>query len=267
MGDKHTINSLGVQMNDLLRINKQNQEILNQIPKFLTRLEAVEDDIKSVETRTTTLEAHVTDIYSQLSDFGGKCANMSLELNRVQQQNMKHSFTIRGLPGDLPKNLALKVVLALGTVTGIHLTADDFIATPFVVYHQDRKESHIVGTFHDLRMKQKTFQKFKENQPITVEDLCDGLDSQSPFRGKKVLLKNRLTKANQQLLYNAQQHTDIFLYVWESKRRILARRTADAPLITIFSHNHLLEIIARIKAESGEKNKSQTKAPKKTAQN
>lgn len=258
MGDKAAITALTSQMEEMLKIIKQQTEHTSQIPTILDRIQSIATDIKSIESRTTTLEENVTTIFTEMNEVRTNSAHMSSEINFIQQANLNHSFSIRGLPGDLPKNQALKVAIALGTVIGLNLTADDFSTSPYVVYHRDKKESHIVGAFHDLRTKQKAIVKFKENQPITVEDLCDGLASDSVFRGKKVLFKNLLTRQNQQLLYDARQHTDLFLFVWESNGRILARRTADAPPIVIRCHNHLMEIVSRLKSVSGEPNRMET---------
>jgi hypothetical protein len=245
---KVTLDSLNVKLDSLLATADTNQEKIDKIPDILTFIGKVASDVKALETRTSTLESQVTEIYEQLYKVGGACTKMSTELNQVQQANLQNSFTIRGLPGNLPKDQALTITTTLGTVIGLTLNSTDFSTKPFVVFHRDKKESHIIGAFHDLRVKNQMFQKYKENQPITVEDLCNGLDPQSPLRGKKVLLKNLLTRDNRQLLYDARQHTDLFLYVWESNGRILARRAADTPPIAIQSLQHLHEIVNRLRS-------------------
>jgi archaellum component FlaC len=254
MGEKVTLVTLSKQLESLLQRTNDNQEKLDMIPEIRTSIDKVAGDIEALTIRTTTLEDQVVGIHNQLQEVKADYTQLSTDLNFVQQTSLKNHFTIRGLPGDIPKNLALKVATTLGTVAGLHLTSEDFSQPPFVVYHRDKKESHIIAAFHDSRTKNTLFAKFKENQPITIEDVCDGLDPQSPYRGKKVLLKNLLTRANQQLLYEARQFTDLFLFVWESNGRILARRTENSPPTHIQSRQHLLGIIKQLRAGPGENN-------------
>ena len=61
-------------------------------------------------------------------------------MNSLQQLNLKTSITIRGLPGNLPRDQSMKVVKNLGAILGIDLTPTDFSSQPYIVYPVIRKK-------------------------------------------------------------------------------------------------------------------------------
>ena len=255
MAEKVDLTTLNEKLNILIKKLDSSDEKINLMQMTLNKLV---NQVEIVEHRTTKLEKNVDIIFEQLNEFKGSQYHLHAEINTLQQANLKSSISIRGLPGNLPRDEAMKVIANLGAILGIPLTLADFSSQPYIVYHRDQKECHVVGTFNDLRTKITAMKNFKTNQPITVEDVCNGLSAESPFRGKKIFLKNLLTRNNQMLLHETRQHMNLFLYVWESNGRVLARRTSTSHPIFIRSSEHLQELISKIPAENGENARMET---------
>ena len=212
-------------------------------------LEKLVNRIEMIEEKTIKLENNVETIFEQLHEVKRSQYQLHNEINVLQHQGTSRQFSART---DTQCYQKRRFYL------GHRATLDDFSSQPYVVYHWDQKKCHIVANFNDMRTKIKAMSEFKSNQPITVEDVCEGLSPESPFRGKKVFLKKLFTRNNEMLLHETRQHTNYFLFVWESNGRILARRTSTSPPIFIRSSEHLKDLLTTLSTVNGENAQMET---------
>ena len=146
MAEKVDLTTLNEKLNILIKKLDSSDEKINLMQMTLNKLV---NQVEIVEHRTTKLEKNVDIIFEQLNEFKGSQYHLHAEINTLQQANLKSSISIRGLPGNLPRDEAMKVIANLGAILGIPLTLADFSSQPYIVYHRDQKECHVVGTFND----------------------------------------------------------------------------------------------------------------------
>lgn len=256
--------ALHSKLDALLLTSVANQSKIDSIPTILAnqdaldkKIEAVIEKVTAIEARTSSLEGAMTDVYAEINQMKSSIQHMAIDMNKIQQTNLKNHFVIQNLPPDLHKNSALKVMQALAARMDIHLESGDFQTQPYVRQQRNKKSSHILGAFYDVRKKQQLFNKYKVSRPIPVEDICENLQADSIFRGKEISLNNLLTKTNSSLLYHARQEKELFEFRWENEGRVLLKQRQGAPTIEVTSLGHLQQIIGRFRHTTGEPFNSQ----------
>lgn len=254
------INQINSKLDAMARIDKANQPKIDGIATVITNLTVLEtkidkaiDEINRLEGRQLQIEGQIDNIYAALNSLSASQSRLEDENNRLQQINLQNHFIVRGLPPGLSKEAALETIKNFGTKIGVKLEESDFKTKPYFVRQKDNKSAHILGVFHDNRTKQQLiweYKKFNATRPIPVEDVVPGIPKDSPFRGKRLAIRNFLTRYNRSLLYQAHQHPTTLKHAWENDGRILVRRGDGTPIIQLHTEQHLLEVTARIKASN-----------------
>lgn len=244
--------TISQKLDSLMLPNAHNQPNIDSIATILHNQESLRVEIKdavtkinAVEERTSVLESAMKDVYGEINHLKTNNQQLSVDINKVQQENLKHHFVIRNLPPGLSKDSASNIVEKIATLTGISLESKHFSTQPYILQQRDKKTSHIIGAFYDIRKKQDLLTKFKTARPVPVEDVCDELPDDSMFRGKEIGLGNQITRMNRALLYHARQHKEVFEFAWENNGRILLRRNAGAPTTEVTSLGHLDFLLSR----------------------
>lgn len=249
--------AISQKLDSILLTNAHNQPNIDAISTILQNQESFNMQLKDLGTKVNAIEERIsgtenalTDLYVEINHLKTHNQQLAVEMNKVQQENLNHHFVIRNLPPGLSKDSASKILQKIATSTSFTLESKDFLIQPYPLQQRDKKTSHIIGAFYDIRKKQNFLSKFKAARPIPVEDVCDELPEDSVFRGKEIGLGNQLTRMNRSLLYHARQHRDIFEFAWENNGRVLLRQKAGAPTNEVTSLGHLELLINRTRRDA-----------------
>lgn len=211
------------------------KSLISEFNRNLTeQIQKISNDIKQIESKIDRVETSVVKANSEIIDLQNENQQIRNELNNRQQLNMRTHFNLFGLPA-LKQEDALIVMKNVALKVGTTVVDEDF-KDIYVANHRDKKTSHIAGIFYNEQKRDEIFNKMKkqiaDKKPILVEEVVK-LARDSPFRGKELRLKTKLTQYTRMLLNDARQLKNIFKFIWECDGRILMRKDEHSRIIEI----------------------------------
>jgi len=227
------------------KIRKMPDEV--QLKDLMVLVMETNNTVKNIEKNLATLLERTEKNECEIIALKNIVADLDARLNEREQADLIDHFRITGLPPISPsredqRNLVLNILRHVK----VNCTAKDLT---YVNIHRNANKTGatIVGKFASHAMRVEAFNAFRDVSkisPITygtfIQCTANDVDGIRQLR-----LRSYLTKATLALANQTREHRGAkFEFVWENEGRVLARKTANSPVIHIRSLHQLAKIVA-----------------------
>lgn len=206
------------------------------------KVDKMSNDLSEMNSRLQKLESAQKETETDIKWMSSETSRLSAELNAVQQCSLSNSFAVYGLPPDLDPATAFQTTVNVAAHLGVNLDKNDL---RYVALKKNtaRKNSFVLGSFYDERVKVDLLQRFKNSRPLLVEEVFKNLPANSPLRGKEIFIRNQLTKYNRSLRFEAHRlNNGHYKFIWESNGRIMLKKDENSQVIVLSSLDQLPEL-------------------------
>jgi hypothetical protein len=232
----------------LISINQSLQTLAMGQNEVKNELSFVKGGLVNILARLDTYEKQITNVMAEVSA-------LKYDLNALQQEQLRRTFLITGLPYAKTGEMAFDLVKSFFKISGTDITEDD-LQRAFIVGHRNNTTSHIVANFYSEYKRDTAFKRHREyskNKPVLVADLYK-LPPNDPNPTRQLRLRSQLTPITRDLLNKARSFAydasnKIFEHAWEKDGKILIQITEGSKPKYVTSMDQLMKLVGKQQAE------------------
>lgn len=183
-------------------------------------------------------------IKSTVKVLNNTIAELSIDVNLLNQQNLRNNLIIAGIPFKKGENLK-EIFVKLSKKLKVEITEERFEIRRFAS-KSDTNSGNILVELDNFSVKKNLLKNRKTKNILT---------SELGFNGKKsIVLFNQLTHHNLEILAEAKKlRTECnFKFIWFQNNQILARKEKKSRIFTLQTKNDIEKLILSQKGEPKE---------------
>lgn len=224
-------------LNNLYKLNTE----MNVTLKFLSS--QYDDFLRKI----TRIEKENKTLKKQNEELNTRLETVENEINVQQQQRIKDYITIHGIPHKNNENLKAVIVETI-KATQTNITEENILSCRRMNSpNSTQKTSIIVAKLDNYDTKTKLQQNFKNNGPITMQQIIP--TSNPATENRLVYINDYLTNHTRQLYELAKElkKRHNFRYVWTKDGKVFIRKNENSKIFRIKNISDREVIEANIK--------------------
>lgn len=197
-----------------------------------------------VKKENTKIKNTVIELVKENKVLNSTIVELSIDVNSLQQQNLRNNLIIAGVPYKKGENLK-EIFVKLSKTLKVEITEESFEIRRFSS-KSDTNSGNILVELDNFSVK-KILLKNRKTKNILASELG--------FTGENsIVLFNQLTHLNLQILAEAKKlKTECnFKFIWFQNNQILARKEEKARIFILHTKNEIGKLILSQKAEPKE---------------
>ncbi|XP_046400872.1 uncharacterized protein LOC124167118 [Ischnura elegans] len=200
------------------------------------------DMLSGLTVKLHAIEKELSNVTGLVNELQEKVFDLEVKLNRNEQERLKNSVEIRGVPLTTDEDLQ-SIVLKISTALNVNMSAEDidgvFRPRPRQASSINSRPPPIIVRFLRLNKRDELITKRRVRKELNVDDI--GLASNLPLPQQTIYIDEALTPFNRKLFAIARdlKKNGKVKFVWVRNGNILVRQSEGAPVVVISTQKDL----------------------------